>query len=106
MRVSSIRSVQRAFAILRIPRKRPQHCNISQISRRLGIPKSTAHVLIHSLEGLGYIARDAGKRQYAARVRFYGVTRRLGRLPWMPERVLPFLEELVRFTGFTVHLAV
>lgn len=105
-RIARAHSVERAFAILEFLGETQRRCNISEIGRRLGIPKSTAHILVLTLERLGYVVREPGRREYKARVRFYGATHLQGRTPWLPERVLPQLEELARKTNLTAHLAV
>lgn len=99
-------SVQRAFAILEFLGDSQRRWNISELSRRLGIPKSTTHVLMTTLERLGYITREGGRRDYTAAVKFYGPGISPARRSCLPERALPPMAQLVNQTGLTAHLAV
>ena len=99
-------SVERALTILEFLGESPRRWNISELSRRLGIPKSTTHVLMSALERRGYITREGGQRNYTAAIRFYGSGGMPGRRLSLPDRALPHMENLVRETGLTAHLAV
>ena len=46
-------SVDRAFSILELLNSSKRGWNISEMSRKLEIPKSTTHVLVSTLELLG-----------------------------------------------------
>jgi DNA-binding IclR family transcriptional regulator len=102
----NLNSVQRAFAILEFLGDSHRRWNISELSRRLGIPKSTTHVLMTTLERLGYITREGGRRNYTAAVKFYGPALSPARKWTLPERALEPMEQLVSRTGLTAHLAV
>jgi DNA-binding IclR family transcriptional regulator len=99
-------SVQRALAILEFLGSSQRLWNISELSRRLHIPKSSTHVLMTTLEGLGYIIKEGGRRDYTAAVRFYGLAATGPRRLSLPEGALRQIEQLVRETGLTAHLAV
>src|SRR4051794_37337768 len=99
-------SVEKALAILEFLGESRRRWNISELSRRLNIPKSTTHVLMTTLERLGYITREGGKRNYTASVRFYGARCSGARPLSLPERSLPHMEALAARTGLTCHLAV
>ncbi|HYZ84414.1 MAG TPA: IclR family transcriptional regulator [Bryobacteraceae bacterium] len=102
----NLNSVQRAFAILEFLGDSHRRWNISELSRRLGIPKSTTHVLMTTLERLGYITREGGRRNYTAAVKFYGPAISPARRWTLPERALAPMEQLVKRTGVTANLAV
>src|SRR6476660_8410607 len=55
-------SVRRAFAILELLEDSDRRRNLSEISRRLELPKSTTSVLLSTLESMGYVTRDASER--------------------------------------------
>ena len=103
---SHANSVDRALTILEFLGESPRRWNISELSRRLGIPKSTTHVLMIALERRGYITRDGGRRNYTAAIRFYGSGCLPGRRLSLSDRALPHMERLARETGLTSHLAV
>ncbi|MCX2931647.1 IclR family transcriptional regulator [Mycobacterium sp. CVI_P3] len=77
---------------------------LSQISRRTGVPRSSVHRMLDRLVALRWIRRDGHHYQLGLRLV------ELGTLAVQQDRLhaaaLPFLRELRRVTGSTVHLAV
>ena len=61
-------SVERALSILECLDSSSRGLNISEISRKLGIPKSSAHVIILTLEKLGYVQKQERFAQLQPRV--------------------------------------
>ena len=80
--------------------------NISEMSRKLRIPKSSAHVIVLTLEQLGYIKRDPGSRRYQLGLKIYGLGKGLMKNLALPEIALPHLKWLVEQTRLTAHLAI
>lgn len=99
-------SIIRAFAILEMLDGSRRGWNISEMSRKLKIPKSTAHVIVLTLEQLGYIKRDPGSRRYQLGIKIYGLGRGLMKNLALPEIALPHLRWLVEQTRLTAHLAI
>src|SRR5262245_18382050 len=62
---SQSNSVRRALAILEFLKESERHRNLSEISRKLSLPKSTTSVLLSTLASLGYVTRDATERRYS-----------------------------------------
>ena len=56
------RSTARVVAILECLDRSGRGLNISEMSRKLGIPKSSAHVIIVTLETLGFVNKRKGGR--------------------------------------------
>ena len=69
------RAVERTFAILELLDSSRRGWNISEISRKLSIPKSTAHVLMRTLERMGYLRREPNSREYTLGLKIYGLGR-------------------------------
>jgi len=99
-------SVERAFAVLEMLDGSRRGWNISEMSRKLRIPKSSAHVIVLTLERLGYIKRDSGSRRYQLGLKIYGLGRGLMKNLALPELALPHLKWLVEQTRLTAHLAI
>jgi IclR family KDG regulon transcriptional repressor len=99
-------SIDRAFAILEFLDGSVHGWNISELSRKLRIPKSTAHVIVLNLERLGYLTRDPASRQYALGLKVYGLGRGLMKSFKLPEKALPAMQRLVAVTRCTAQLAV
>jgi IclR family KDG regulon transcriptional repressor len=55
-------SIERALAILEVLDQSRRSMNIAELSRRLKIPRSSAHVITLTLERCGYLTRDASQR--------------------------------------------
>ncbi|TDD79296.1 IclR family transcriptional regulator [Actinomadura darangshiensis] len=78
---------------------------ITQISRRAGLPLSTAHRLVGELACWGALERDAGGG-YRVGLRLWEVAALAPRGPALREAAMPFLEDLYEATHENVHLAV
>ena len=57
-------SIERASSILEMLDGTRRGWNISEISRKQKIPKSSAHVIVLALERMGYLKRENGTRRY------------------------------------------
>ncbi len=99
-------SVERALAILEFLDGARRGWNISEISRKLQIPKSSTHVLVRTLERQGYLKREPGSRGYTLGLKLYGLGRGVMRNLSLPSQALPAMRALSEQTGLTVHLAV
>ena len=99
-------SIDRAFAILEFLDGSAHGWNISELSRKLRIPKSTAHVIVLNLARLGYLTRDPAARQYALGLKVCGLGRGLMKSFNLPEKALPAMQRLVTATRCTAQLAV
>jgi DNA-binding IclR family transcriptional regulator len=79
---------------------------VSDIARRLGVAKSTAHRLLTTLAGGGMVEKNPLTGRYRLGIRVY----ELGTLAVNRNRLrslaLPVMEELRRLTGHTIHLSV
>jgi IclR family transcriptional regulator, acetate operon repressor len=79
--------------------------NLSEISELLGIPLSSAHALIKTLQARGYLY-DVGRRQgYFPTTRMQDVAQAIGRAVPVLAAVRPMLAALRDETGETVVLA-
>ena len=101
-------SVERAFLILEFLNSSKRGWNISDISRRLSIPKSTTHVLVSTLEQLGYVQRYQykGSRRYQVSTKTLGLGKNALSAAPLSEIVLPHLHWLVQETRLTAHMGI
>jgi DNA-binding IclR family transcriptional regulator len=79
--------------------------SLSEISRRAGLPLSTAHRLVGELTAWGALERDAGG-QYRIGLRLWEVAALAPRGLGLREAALPFMEDLYEATHENVQLAV
>lgn len=99
-------SVQRSFAILEFLNASRRGWNISELSRKLDIPKSSTHVLINILSGLGYIQQIQSSNRFQLSHKLYGLGQRALHATPLSEVVLPHLHWLVQQTSLTAHAGI
>jgi DNA-binding IclR family transcriptional regulator len=80
--------------------------NISEVSRKLEMPKSSVHVLMVTLERLGYIRRAPNGRDFCLALKTYALGQKMARMVSVGEIALPHMEQLTRQIHLTTNLAV
>jgi DNA-binding IclR family transcriptional regulator len=68
-------AVERALSILEYLDSSRRGLNISEISRKLEIPKSSTHVIVVTLERMGYVQRRPDSLNYHLGLKAYGLGR-------------------------------
>lgn len=99
-------AVARALAILECLDNARRGLNISEVSRRLQIPKSSTHVLMVTMERLGYIRRCPNNRDFCLGLKTYALGHKMARSVTFAELARPFLEHFVEDTNLCAHLAI
>lgn len=79
---------------------------VSDIARRLGVAKSTAHRLLTSLTARGFTDKNPETGQYRLGLHLFELGQIAGDRMRLRRTAAPLLEELRRLTGCTVHLSV
>nr|WP_277611004.1 MMPL family transporter [Streptomyces scabichelini] len=102
----TVQSVQRAFDLLERIATHPEGARLSKLADGAGLNRSTAHNLLASLEGLGYITQDKKGAAY----RLTGKLNRLLRLDAEAEhalraRIRPVLQKVSQASGESTFLA-
>ena len=103
---SSVTSVERAFAILEFLNSTRRGWNISEISRKLQIPKSTAHILVCTLDQLGYIRQLETSRRFQLTPKMLEIGQNALKSNPLPQLALSHLHWLVQETKLTAHLGI
>jgi DNA-binding IclR family transcriptional regulator len=99
-------AVDRALAILEMASQRRDGQTNSEISRKLGIPKSSASYILRTLERRGYLRRDAESGKYRLGLKVLSLGRDALAAFDIGAVALPVLRTLVERTQLTAHLAV
>jgi len=99
-------AVKRTLAILETLDSSRRGLNISEMSRKLGYPKSSVHVLMATLEQLGYIQKDGETNTYFLGLKAYAFGRGMMNNLSLAEIALPHMRALVNELKLTSHLAV
>ncbi|HLY22377.1 MAG TPA: IclR family transcriptional regulator [bacterium] len=101
-----VTAVGRALGILENVGGDIRGTGITELSRRLGLGKSTVHRLCATLEHHGYLVRDPGTGRYRLSLRVFHIGSHALDALDLPARAMPALEALGAVTEETVHLAV
>jgi len=99
------RAAKRALEVIEHVAASPQPISLSEIAREVGLPKSSAHALIRTLDTEGYLQRDEGGN-YSLGPR---LLRLLGSLPHrfeLPRVARPIMQGLVDELGETAILGI
>lgn len=83
-----------------------EHLGVTEIGRRLGIGKSSAHRLLTSLVDRGFVQQDSQTGRYRLGLHLFELGQLAASRLGIRDRALPILQDLRRRTGCTIHLAV
>jgi DNA-binding IclR family transcriptional regulator len=99
-------SVERALAILECLDNSRRGLNISELARKLEIPKSSTHVIMLTLERLGYVQKREDSLNYTLGLKAYGLGQGMMKNLSMSEAALPYMRVLTDQLQLPSHLAV
>jgi DNA-binding IclR family transcriptional regulator len=99
-------AVERALNILEAAAHRRDGLTNSEISRKLGIPKSSASYILRTLERRGYLRREAETGRYRLGLKILSLGGDVQANLDIADVALPFMRALVERIHMTVHLAV
>jgi DNA-binding IclR family transcriptional regulator len=100
-----IQSIIRAMTLLEHIAREGHETGISQISKSVGLHKSTSFGILYTLETLGYVIRDSGGR-YSLTARVCDLSDAYLRNVDLRQIALPYLMELRQIAQETVHLVI
>ena len=102
----SVPSLERALSILQCLGHSKRGFSISEIGRRLKIPKSSAHLILTTLERRGFLQKNTQTGRYHFGLQLVSLSRSALENLDLREEAGPFLRSLMQESGFTVHMAV
>ncbi len=97
-------SVKKAFDILRIITLSGEGIGLNEISRKLGIAKSTVHGIISTLEDVGAVRRDPSTRRYELGPTLFELGRHIYIQNDLREIARPVMDALMEEVQETVFL--
>lgn len=97
-------AVARAFRILEELATLESAATLTELCRKLGMPKSTALSVLGTLELLGYVTRSERGAVYTLSLKLLTLARAGGAAEKLSDIVEPFLRRLVELTGESVNL--
>ena len=99
-------AVERALSILEAAAQRREGLTNAEISRKLGIPKSSASYILRTLEKRSYLRREAETGRYRLGLKILSLGGDAQANLDIAHVALPFMRSLVERIHLTVHLAV
>jgi DNA-binding IclR family transcriptional regulator len=103
---TKVPAVERALAVLEILAESKRGFSISEMARRLGVPKSSIHLILATLERRGYLVKNPQSRRYFVGLKLVSLAHVALDGFEVRQRAVPFLLSLAAKTGLTVHMAV
>lgn len=79
---------------------------VSDVARRLGIAKSTAHRVLQTLSSRGFVEQDGETGQYRLGIHIYELGHLAQARNTFRRAALPHLKEIAAATGYTVNFSV
>lgn len=105
MSAKSVRTVERAIDILNVIRVHEGTAGISEISRALGLSKSTVHRILVALTNKGIVHKERSSNRYSLGYKLFDLAFSASR-PWnFISCAMPYLEELRDQLNETVSVA-
>lgn len=101
----TIQSVDRALLLLETIAEVGGEATLTELSLRTGLNISTCHHLLATLIRRGFVAKAQGRSHYVLGGRILSLGQACMQVD-LPRRAEPFIDQLNRATGETVHLAV
>jgi DNA-binding IclR family transcriptional regulator len=84
----------------------PPSLSVSDLSRRMDMPKSTTHNLLRTLESMDFLKQDPADKRYRLGPRLYELGMRFSHSTRLVSAALPHLKRLAAETKETVKLGV
>jgi len=106
LKTQSVPALDRALTLLETLVQSKRGLALSDLSRKLGLPKSSIHCLLLTLERRGYLHRDQLTRRYVFGLKFFSMAHASSASLDLRQKARPFLIRLGELTRLTVHMAV
>jgi len=104
--LAPVKSAQRALAILEVLTEQERPLGFTELTERLGYPKSSLHGLLRTLVDAGWAGFDEQTRQYSLGIRTLSAGNAYGRSLGLADRALPYMRRIRDELNETVQLAV
>ena len=99
-------AVDRAMSLFELLANSQQGLTLSELSRKLIIPKSTTHYLIHTLVTRGYVQRGTDGRHYLLGLRFADVASASPAELHLRNLAMPYLRQIAQRLNLTATATV
>jgi len=103
---SPVPAIERALTLLEFLAQSKSGFSTSEISHRLGLPKSSTYLIVDTLERRGFLQKNRQNGRYSLGLRLITLTRYAIENLDLREEAKPFLRSLMQETQLVVHMAV
>lgn len=105
-KVKTVRSLEKALAIIDLFNENRPEMNLSEISRRTGYPMPTVYRLISTLRNNGFVTHSEIKNTYRLGLKFFEIASRVARGTGLLQAASAALESLSSRSGENASLSV
>jgi DNA-binding IclR family transcriptional regulator len=99
-------ALERALTVLEALAQSRKGYSVSELSRRLALPKSSVHLILRTLERRGYLQKQAAGGRYRFGLKLISLSRAALDGVELRDEARPALAALAQATGLTVHMGV
>ena len=99
-------AIERALTILEALALSRKGSSVSELSRRLSLPKSSVHLILRTLERRGYLQKQESGGRYRFGLKLIALSRSALDGVELREEARPSLAALSKQTGLTVHMGI
>jgi DNA-binding IclR family transcriptional regulator len=105
-KTQSVPALERGLLILEFLAQSRRGVTLSQLTRKLQLPRSSGHALLLTYQRTGYVQRCEKTGRYCLGLRLQSLANLALGGTSLRTQAAPFLHQLMRDTGLTVHMAV
>lgn len=105
-KTSSVPALERGLAILEAVAKSRSGLTLSQLTRTLDLPKSSAFCLLLTLERSGYLYRNPVTKRYQCEMKLVRIAGQALEGITLRDKARPVLRRLLEQTHLTVHMGI
>jgi DNA-binding IclR family transcriptional regulator len=103
---NNVQSLERALTLLNVLSEYPEGIQISRLSEKVGLSKSTTHRLLSALLAMYYVVKDEATEKYMLGLQLLYLTRNILNSLDVVRVAKPFLQKLSRDVNETIHLCI
>ena len=105
-RPPSVPALDRALTLLECLARSRKGYSVSELSRRLALPKSSVHLILRTFERRGYLQKQITGGRYRFGLKLVSLGRMALEGVEVRDEARPVLARLVRATGLTAHMGI
>ncbi len=105
LKTKSVPAVEKALTIFEMLAASKKGLRLSEMARNMGLPRSSTHYVLLTLQRRGYLFRSGERRRYMFTSKFFSLANSTLSGLSIREQSRPLLRALMERTGLTVHMA-